>query len=317
MYLLCASGPGKVSGLNLSEVTDSSILLKWNLPEGRADIFKVEVIVDQQYGHVVMYIFLNGILAISKLNNYTHTHIHKYIYDALYILLTFMRWTHLDSIEAKFLFCCLIFRHLLPSNWCFVEMFSCYTTVSVSPCYRIWFNRSVPRNNSITLQQLRVTGLRPGISILFNVTSLIESELCLMGPPVSINGYTGTVNHGWDQSGEISMTWTMPYDLSDLFTAPRPVTDLHLETTNNSLSATWNGTSTAGNQLTFDVVLQLDGKVVEQVNELNVTQKVFERLKSAANYTVVVYSRNKRQRGPAVKCSIFTCKSFHLHTYIH
>lgn len=89
MYLLCASGPGKVSGLNLSEVTDSSILLKWNLPEGRADIFKVEVIVDQQYGHVVMYIFLNGILAISKLNNYTH--IHKYIYDALYILLTFMR----------------------------------------------------------------------------------------------------------------------------------------------------------------------------------------------------------------------------------
>uniref|UniRef100_A0A3P8UQ97 C-type lectin domain-containing protein n=1 Tax=Cynoglossus semilaevis TaxID=244447 RepID=A0A3P8UQ97_CYNSE len=62
-------------------------------------------------------------------------------------------------------------------------MFSCYTTVSVSPCYRIWFNRSVPRNNSITLQQLRVTGLRPGISILFNVTSLIESELCLMGPP--------------------------------------------------------------------------------------------------------------------------------------
>ncbi|KAM6894219.1 tenascin-R [Lycodopsis pacificus] len=87
------------------------------------------------------------------------------------------------------------------------------------------------------------------------------------------------------------------------YTAPEPISNLILETTFDSLTATW--TSSAGTAPTFIVELHLDGKLVTTCN-LTEPRKRFDGLKAAANYTVIVVTFSGHVKGAPVECSNFT-----------
>lgn len=77
--------------------------------------------------------------------------------------------------------------------------------------------------------------------------------------------------------------------------------------TYDSLTATWN--SPEGNYSSFTVKLQLNGTNVETIHKLAESRKHFTGLKTAANYTVIVYIVDRNLEGPPVESSKFTCES--------
>lgn len=89
--------------------------------------------------------------------------------------------------------------------------------------------------------------------------------------------------------------------------APGPVSNLSLVTTYDSLTATWHPLKC--NYSFFTIELQLNGTRVEIIHELFGPRKHFSRLKTAANYTVIIYIVNGGLKGPPVKQSKFTCES--------
>ncbi|XP_031154302.1 receptor-type tyrosine-protein phosphatase eta-like [Sander lucioperca] len=85
------------------------------------------------------------------------------------------------------------------------------------------------------------------------------------------------------------------------YTAPEPVSDLHLVATDSSLTATW--TSSGGNSFTIE--LYLDGQTVNTANSTLPTWR-FDGLKTAANYTVIVYTFSGYLNSLPVNSSCFT-----------
>ncbi len=94
--------------------------------------------------------------------------------------------------------------------------------------------------------------------------------------------------------------------LCDSCTAPGPVSNLTLETTHDSLKATW--TPPEGNYSSFNVTLQLVDNIEDEDNVTD-QSKTFVGLKAAANYTVMVYTLFEHLRGLSVQSSKFTRES--------
>lgn len=88
---------------------------------------------------------------------------------------------------------------------------------------------------------------------------------------------------------------------------PGPVSNLSLVTTYDSLTATWSPLK--GNYSFFTIELQLNGSRVEIIHKLLGSKKHFSGLKTAANYTVIIYIVIGDFEGPPVKQSKFTCES--------
>lgn len=88
---------------------------------------------------------------------------------------------------------------------------------------------------------------------------------------------------------------------------PGPVSNLNLVTTYDSLTATWRPLK--GNYSFFTIELHLNGTRVEIIHELLGSRKHFSGLKTAANYTVIIYIVNGGLEGLPVKQSKFTCES--------
>ncbi|KAF3697924.1 Fibronectin [Channa argus] len=144
--------------------------------------------------------------------------------------------------------------------------------------YRVLvLEKNITLNNTVVKEtSFRVEGLLPGTEITFNVTAQANSSL--EGETVTTSSYT----------------------------TPSPVSNLTLNTTDSTLTASWN--SPTGTGLTFKVNLQLEG---EPVNEtiVQVNSVEFIKLKTAANYTVKVYAISGNFQSPPVNSSKFTLPS--------
>ncbi|GLD70871.1 receptor-type tyrosine-protein phosphatase eta [Lates japonicus] len=88
------------------------------------------------------------------------------------------------------------------------------------------------------------------------------------------------------------------------YTAPGPISNLHLTTKANSLNATWS--PPPGNFSSFTIKLNLEGKTEQTIKDRREPNQYFDKLKTAANYTVIVYSVSGHLYGPPVECSKFT-----------
>ncbi|CAI5668849.1 unnamed protein product [Oreochromis niloticus] len=124
-----------------------------------------------------------------------------------------------------------------------------------------------------TQQHETVTGLPPATHIFISVTVRVNEGL--VGETVNI----------------------------DSFTTPGPISNLILNTTNDSLTATWLPPN--GSALNFTVELSLDQTLVntKNVSDTNIT---FRGLKNAANYSVAIYAVSGQFKSTAESTYKFT-----------
>ncbi|KAM4536972.1 receptor-type tyrosine-protein phosphatase H [Odontesthes bonariensis] len=89
-------------------------------------------------------------------------------------------------------------------------------------------------------------------------------------------------------------------------TAPGPISNLTVQTRNDSLTATWN--PPAGDNFQYRVELWLDQTLLKTEN-LTETKQTFHELTSGSEYTVVVFTFNGNLKSPGVSESKFTLPS--------
>lgn len=100
------------------------------------------------------------------------------------------------------------------------------------------------------------------------------------------------------------MSWI--WLLCDWSTVPGVVSNLTLNSTHDSILAIWN--SPEGNYSSFSVTLQLNN-TVETIDNLQETSKNFTGLRSAANYTVIIFTVLEHLKSLPVESSTLTCES--------
>ncbi|XP_035472253.2 receptor-type tyrosine-protein phosphatase eta [Scophthalmus maximus] len=137
----------------------------------------------------------------------------------------------------------------------------------------VLFSKTVKRSGSQTWQEVRVTGLPMGTRITLGVRSLANGTL---GDEVIVVNYT----------------------------VPAPVSHLNLSASHHYLNASW--TVLAGNYSSFTVLLRLEGETVETTSNLTEPRKQFLQLRTGAKYTVIVHIVSGKILGPAVNESKFT-----------
>ncbi|XP_029310934.1 receptor-type tyrosine-protein phosphatase eta isoform X2 [Cottoperca gobio] len=133
-------------------------------------------------------------------------------------------------------------------------------------------SNSVLFDKEVNQTEVNVTGLPMGTKITLTVTALANDSL--EGANVTVVNYT----------------------------APGPISNLTVVATYDSLDVTW---SSGDNSVSFNVELQLDGKNVQTHNQTE-TAKYFDNLKTAANYTVIVFPFIAHVKGSSVARYRFT-----------
>ncbi|XP_008281041.1 receptor-type tyrosine-protein phosphatase beta [Stegastes partitus] len=91
------------------------------------------------------------------------------------------------------------------------------------------------------------------------------------------------------------------------YTAPGPISNLNVETDDNSLNATWG--LPEGNYSSFAIELLLDEETVDTKSNITQARIEFKTLKPASNYTVVVRAVSGHLKGPPTAFSNFTLPS--------
>ncbi|XP_029381755.1 fibronectin [Echeneis naucrates] len=256
--------PNKVENLTVRAVTEASVVLQWKKPAGSVESYIIKY-KDEWNSSAAME--EKEVSGLSPGNPYTFTVLSKVdslLSEASNITAHTKPSTVTDLRVSEINETSLLLTWMLPRGNA--------TTYRVM-AYHDYNNRTDPINvshNAQTLQSVRITELPEGTRINLTVEALAGDT---MGDSVATYNYT----------------------------VPKPIWDLMLETTSDSLHANWKQPWVNH----FKVELQLSGeeKIVKTVHNHTIT---FPNLKAAANYTVVVYSDLDGIRSSGVACVKFT-----------
>ncbi|KAJ4948414.1 hypothetical protein JOQ06_019948 [Pogonophryne albipinna] len=257
--------PNKVEDLKFTNVSETSVFLNWTKPAGNLDFYLIKI--------------KNGKQISSKTEG-------KEVRDL--IPGNFYTFTVLSGVgdnstrseesivsrntkpgRVSDLRVSRNTHHSLQLNWKSpvgnVSFFRVVATINNKP--------PVPQN--VTITEVNVTGLPIGSKITLSVTALVNGNI--EGDSVTIDDYT----------------------------APGPIQDMNLSSTDVSLNASWK---TEGDSSSFVVELLLEGKV-DQKLKTHFSEITFTGLKTAAEYNVTVYAFNGHLNGEPLTRSIFTMPS--------
>lgn len=264
--------PNEVRNLAVTNVTETSVCLSWSRPPGNLDFYLVKV--ESRQIEV----------------NTTFTEVAGLIHGGCYMftVLSGVQDKSTWSRESNITHCTKpaqvsklrAFNNTNTSlrlTWAAPEgNLTGFCVKALNDTHHVLFEKEVNQ----TVWEVLVTGLLMGTKITLAVTALTSTgDHTVEGDTVAIVSYT----------------------------APGPVSDLNAVTEHRRLHATW--TPPEGNFSSFTVELLLNGEVVEKTEGLEEATALFDGLKTAANYTVVVFALSGDLIGPSVDVSNFTLPS--------
>ncbi|XP_070786324.1 fibronectin [Enoplosus armatus] len=258
--------PNKVENLEVTNVTETSVYLSWSTPVGKVGFYLIKV-------HNRNILLKNNTKG-KEVSNLTRGGLYTF--------------TVLSGVEDA------------PVKWSEESSITKYTKPGTVSELMVSENT----NSSLRLQWTppmgnttgyRVKAMDDDNNILYhevvNQTNITVSNLT-MGVKItlSVSALAGDTEEG-DKVTVVN------------YTAPGPISNLNLSTTTVSLTAEWKAPDAYSS---FTVKLQLDGENEDTIHNLTVPNACFNGLKTAANYTVTVYSVSGHIRGPPVGGSKFT-----------
>ncbi|XP_026154229.1 receptor-type tyrosine-protein phosphatase eta [Mastacembelus armatus] len=261
--------PYKVQDLKCTNLTESSVTLSWNKPGGNVDFYRI--VID------------SGKIQSNTLRFTEGTEVHGLMPGSLY---TFSVSSGVND----------------SSQWSEESSITVYTNpgkvsnlmVSDNTNNSLVLNWEPPNGNHMGFQ---VQALNDNNEILFKkVVALAQHRVDVTNLPMGTR-MTLSVAALVNGTQEGDRVTTVSY------TAPGPISGLNLTTTHISLCAVW--IPPPGNYSCFLIELKLDGNAVKTSNT-TIPEMCFDSLKTAANYTVTVYSISGALRGPPVSSSKFT-----------
>lgn len=258
--------PNKVENLKATSVTETSVHLSWSKPAGNVDFYLIEVQGGEQFQ-----------------SNTQDKEVGNLIPGNCYT------FTVLAGVNDS-------------STWSEESNITKYTKPGKVSDLRVSEN---------TEDSLLLTWVQPeGNNTGFNVKAMNDSNDILFNEIVNQTKKTVT---NLPVGTKITLSVTALTNGTSLegdcvtvvnYTAPQGITDLVFDSTHNSITARWR--SPKGNPSSFTVKLQLDGKTVNTTDNIKEPQVCFNGLKTAANYTVLVYTFSGHIKGPPVESSTFT-----------
>ncbi|XP_058479737.1 receptor-type tyrosine-protein phosphatase H-like [Solea solea] len=266
--------PNKVRNLTLTNVTERSVFLMWNKPAGNSDFYLIVVDDEKNNRSNTEGTEFDGLMPGSL---YTFT-VLTGVRDNITLSEGSSISTYTKPGKVSDLCVTENTNISLLLSWMPPEGHSTsFCVQAVDDSNYQWFDQEMNYNSTQTRQQLKVTGLPMGSRITLSVTALVNGTL--KGDKVTIVNYT----------------------------APGPISNLILQTTHNSLCATW--TPSSGNCSYFAVILQLDGENVTITKKPTEPVVEVSSLKTAAKYTVLVSCVSGHLHSPQVQRSKFTLPS--------
>ncbi|XP_044039675.1 receptor-type tyrosine-protein phosphatase eta-like isoform X3 [Siniperca chuatsi] len=267
---ICYEAPNKVENLKVTKVTETSVSLSWNKAAGNVDFYLIQVKDEQIQNNTESKtegIDVNNLIPGSL---YTFT-VKSGVQDK-------SRWSEESNI-TKYTKPAKVSNLMVSNNTNDSLQLSWMQPVGKVTGFRVVVRKARnASNDSIFLKvnetKVTVTGLPMGTEITLSVTAL--TNCTEEGDNVTVVSYT----------------------------APGPISNLNLFTTHDSLNATWM--SPESDYSFFTVKLQLDGTDVKTISNVTEPEMRFDSLKSAANYTVIVYKVSGHLKGPPVESSNFT-----------
>ncbi|XP_054863900.1 fibronectin-like isoform X2 [Amphiprion ocellaris] len=261
--------PNKVENFTVTRVTETSIQVNWSKPAGNMDFYVLRV------GSRHLNITTEGgeVDGLTPGSCYTLT--------VLSGVNDYSMWSEESNITAYTKPCTVsnlsvsdntkhsVFLHWDPP----VGDFTGFLVKAINSTDDVLFEVEVNR----TVCQVPVTNLPMGTEITLVVLALANNSL--QGDNTTILTYT----------------------------APGPISNLTVITSHSSLNATW--TINEGNDSYFTVKLLLDGKLEEPGRNVTEARVTFDDLKTAANYTVVVYAVSGHLKSLPMEVSNFTLPS--------
>ncbi|CAJ1086193.1 receptor-type tyrosine-protein phosphatase eta-like [Xyrichtys novacula] len=258
--------PNKVRNLTAAKMTETSIFLSWDKPDGKADLYVVKWL-EEETETSTEGVEVDGLTPGSLYN-----------------------FTVIAGVKDK-------------SEWSEESRISQYTRpgkvsnlrASENTNTSLWLQWDPPKGNSLSylvmavdsdnndtlvdpkvVEQTKVelTGLPQGTKITLSVRALVGDTL--KGAEVTIQSYT----------------------------SPEPISNLILTPDDHSLSATWNPPQS--NYSSFNITLTFNGSVVDTEYDLTKPSETFKDLMSAADYTVTVWAVSGSFKSPPVTKSKFT-----------
>ncbi|XP_044039674.1 receptor-type tyrosine-protein phosphatase eta-like isoform X2 [Siniperca chuatsi] len=261
--------PNKVENLKVTKVTETSVSLSWNKAAGNVDFYLIQVKDEQIQNNTESKtegIDVNNLIPGSL---YTFT-VKSGVQDK-------SRWSEESNI-TKYTKPAKVSNLMVSNNTNDSLQLSWMQPVGKVTGFRVVVRKARNASNDIFLKvnetKVTVTGLPMGTEITLSVTAL--TNCTEEGDNVTVVSYT----------------------------APGPISNLNLFTTHDSLNATWM--SPESDYSFFTVKLQLDGTDVKTISNVTEPEMRFDSLKSAANYTVIVYKVSGHLKGPPVESSNFT-----------
>ncbi|KAL3046393.1 hypothetical protein OYC64_004405 [Pagothenia borchgrevinki] len=257
--------PNKVEDLEFTNVTETSVFLNWTKPAGNLDFYLIKIKDGKQISSKTEG---KDVRDLIPGNFYTFTVLSGVGDNST--------WSE-ESIVSRYtkpgrvsdLRVSRNTHHSLQLNWKKpVGNFSFFWVVAT-------FDNKQKVRQKVTVTEVNVTGLPIGSKITLSVTALVNDNI--EGDSVTIENYT----------------------------APGPITDLKLNTTDVLLCASWKN---EGNSSSFNVKLRLDREKMDKFEEkeTNVSEITFTGLKTAAKYEVTVYAFNGHLTGQPSNQSKFT-----------
>ncbi|XP_074480708.1 receptor-type tyrosine-protein phosphatase H [Sebastes fasciatus] len=258
--------PNKVENLTDTNVTESSVFLSWNKPAGNVDFYLIKF---QGGKQIKSYREDTEIDSLTPGKRYTFT-----VLSGVGDNSTWSEETNITAYTKPGKVSNLRVTNITDSSlqlkWVRPEgETECFSVKAMNDTNNTLFDQRVTETEVI------IPRLPMGTRITCSVTALTDNGK-LEGDKVTVTNYT----------------------------APGSISDLILDSTHNSINATWK--SSAGSSSSFTVELQLDGKNVTTIHNLKEPRKHFDKLKFAANYTVIVYTVSGHIKSLAVERSKFT-----------
>ncbi|XP_031707213.1 receptor-type tyrosine-protein phosphatase eta [Anarrhichthys ocellatus] len=258
--------PNKVENLNVTNVTETSVYLSWNKPAGNVTFY---LIVVQGGEQIQSNTAGKEVDSLTPGNLYTFT-VLSGVGDGSTLSEGTNVTTYTKPGKVSDLKVSQNTINSLQLNWQRPEGNATgFRVMAMNDSNLTVFDKNVDQT------EVKVTPLPMGTKITLSVTALTANNT-LEGDKVTAVDYT----------------------------APGRITNLILETTFHSLTATWM--SSAGTALSFIVKLHLDGELVKTIQNLTEPRKSFDGLKAAANYTVIVSTFSGHVEGAPVGSSNFT-----------
>ncbi|XP_041840591.1 receptor-type tyrosine-protein phosphatase H [Melanotaenia boesemani] len=277
--------PNKVTDLNVIHVTNTSVTLSWNKPEGKMNFYLVkydgkEIKLETQLD---VNTTINGLIPGGLYTFTVQTRVQDESRRSEESNIT----TNTKPGKVSSLKVSLYTNRSALLTWTAPEGNFTGFRVKVT-------NANLNRTNNSEVGQdkrdVLEENLPDGSKICFSVRTLVNYT-----SSSSLN-YTVLASEGDEETTVI-------------YTAPGPISNLLLSTDEKSLTASWSPPNS--NYSSFIVELKLDNVPTDttNTNETTNTTVTFSELKNSASYTVKVSASFENVRGPSVKNSTYTLPS--------